>query len=82
MNNRKTTALHVVVLLPLVFPDGLSETDVAASGSLAGGGGLGNVDFIYIPEPSTMMLMLLGVAIGIRFVNWRRWASCEIQGAP
>jgi hypothetical protein len=44
---------------------GLSEDFVAADlsivGSLAGGGGLGEVDLIYIPEPST--LRLLGLAL-------------------
>jgi hypothetical protein len=30
--------------------------DLTAVGSLAGGGALGNVDLIYVPEPSTMVL--------------------------
>jgi hypothetical protein len=35
--------------------------DLTVVGSLAGGGGLGNVDLIYIPEPSTILLFGLGV---------------------
>ena len=45
---------------------GLSEdfvaNDLTVVGSLAGGGDLGNVDLIYIPEPSTLLLLGLGLA--------------------
>ena len=45
---------------------GLTEEFVAGDltvvGSLAGGGDLGPVDLIYIPEPSTMLLMALALA--------------------
>jgi hypothetical protein len=40
--------------------------DLTVVGSLAGGGALGNVDLIYIPEPSTFALAalaLLGLAL-------------------
>ena len=44
---------------------GLSESFLAADlsvvGSLAGGGDLGNVDLIYIPEPSTIALLAIGL---------------------
>ena len=35
--------------------------DLTVVGSLAGGGDLGNVDLIYIPEPSTLLLLALGL---------------------
>ena len=45
---------------------GLSEEFVAGDltvvGSLAGGGDLGNVDLIYIPEPSSLLLLSLALA--------------------
>ena len=48
-----------------VLPVGLTEDDVAADlsavGSLAGGGALGDVDLIYVPEPSTVTLVMLGL---------------------
>ena len=43
--------------------------DLTAVGSLAGGGDLGNVDLIYVPEPSAALLSLLGV-LGV--IAWRR----------
>ena len=46
--------------------------DLTVVGSLAGGGDLGNVDLIYVPEPSTLVLLTLGlmglVACGLRRV--------------
>jgi hypothetical protein len=54
---------------------GLSEefvgNDLTVVGSLAGGGDLGNVDLVYIPEPSTVALLALGV-IGIAVGRRRR----------
>ena len=64
-----------------VLPSGLSETDVAADlsavGSLAGGGDLGEVDLVYIPEPSTLIitaLATLGMLISVR-CNRRRFMT-------
>ena len=49
-----------------VLPAGLSEEavagDLSAVGSLAGGGELGDVDLIYVPEPSSLLLVVLAVA--------------------
>ena len=49
-----------------VLPSGLTEvevsSDLSAVGSLAGGGDLGDVDLIYIPEPAGCLLLLIGVA--------------------
>ena len=36
-------------------------SDLTAVGSLNGGGDLGDVDLIYVPEPSTLVLLLLSV---------------------
>jgi hypothetical protein len=48
-----------------VAQSGLSEqfvsNDLKLVGSLAGGGDLGNVDLIYIPEPSTIALLAMGL---------------------
>jgi hypothetical protein len=54
---------------------GLSQqfvlNDLTVVGSLAGGGALGNVDLIYIPEPSTIVLVALGLA-GVGLMRLRR----------
>lgn len=43
---------------------GLEESfllgDLTVVGSLAGGGGLGNVDLVYVPEPNSIVLLLIG----------------------
>ena len=48
---------------------GLSEefvrNDLSVIGSLAGGGDLGNVDLIYVPEPATVLLLSIGLAMGL-----------------
>ena len=58
-----------------VMPAGLSEADVTADltavGSLAGGGELGPVDLVYVPEPSAMALIGLGLA-GVLMTRRRR----------
>ena len=49
---------------------GLSEefvlSDLSVIGSLAGGGDLGNVDLVYVPEPSTIGMLLFGLLVGLR----------------
>ena len=59
----------------LVAQSGLSEdfvaNDLTVVGSLAGGGDLGAVDLIYIPEPSTLELLGLGL-IGVLATRRRR----------
>jgi hypothetical protein len=53
---------------------GLSEQfvlgDLTVVGSLAGGGGLGDVDLVYVPEPSTLMLLALGL-LSAAARHWR-----------
>ena len=50
---------------------GLSEdflvNDLSVVGSLAGGGDLGNVDLVFIPEPSTIGMLLIGMVLGLRY---------------
>ena len=49
----------------IVLPPGLSPAegavDLSAIGSLEGGGGLGDVDLIYVPEPTTFLLAWLSL---------------------
>ena len=53
-----------------VAQTGLSEdfvlNDLTAVGSLAGGGDLGAVDLIYVPEPSTLAMLVFGMLLGLR----------------
>ena len=48
-----------------VLPAGLTEdevaTDLSAVGSLEGGGDLGEVDLVFVPEPTTMMIGALSL---------------------
>ena len=57
-----------------VAQTGLSQdfvlNDLTVVGSLAGGGGLGDVDLIYVPEPGTTALLALGL-IGLMVANLR-----------
>ena len=54
---------------------GLSQDVVAGDltvvGSLAGGGSLGNVDLIYVPvpEPSSLLLLALGILVALRGIR-------------
>ena len=52
----------------------MSEADVTADlsvvGSLAGGGELGDVDLVYVPEPSVVFLAFLGL-LGLSVVRRR-----------
>jgi hypothetical protein len=53
-----------------VAQPGLSEDllrrDLTVIGSLAGGGGLGDVQLVYVPEPTTILLLVCGLLV--RFV--------------
>ena len=53
-----------------VAQPGLAEDVVAADlsvvGSLEGGGGLGDVDLVYVPEPSTIFLFAMGLVLCLR----------------
>jgi hypothetical protein len=44
--------------------------DLSVVGSLAGGGALGDVDLIYVPEPASILLLVLG-AVGFALVGRR-----------
>ncbi len=61
-----------------VAQPGLAEqfvlNDLSVVGSLQGGGDLGNVDLIYVPEPSTLLLLTIGV-LGLRGYGRRRPSS-------
>lgn len=56
---------------------GLSEEvvlgDLSVVGSLAGGGELGEVDLIYVPEPTSALLLCVGLVIGL--IHFRRATS-------
>jgi hypothetical protein len=56
-----------------VAQPGLSQAsllaDLTVVGSLAGGGALGDVDLIYVPEPSTLALAFFAL---LAVVTWRR----------
>ena len=62
---------------------GLSEqfvaSDLTVIGSLEGGGSLGDVDLIYVPEPPGLLLLLLGWYCACRCAGRiqriRRWSG-------
>ena len=47
-------------VLPVGIPESELVADLSAVGSLAGGGDLGEVDLVYIPEPTAGVLLLFG----------------------
>ena len=49
----------------------LVRGDLSVFGSLAGGGDLGNVDLIYVPEPGSMLLLGFGLC-SLMAMAWRR----------
>ena len=55
-----------------VAQPGLSEdfllNDLTVVGSLAGGGDLGEVDLVYVPEPVSALLLAIGLVVGLIFV--------------
>jgi hypothetical protein len=57
-----------------VAQTGLSEEfvlgDLSVVGSLAGGGELGSVDLVYVPEPTSVLLLSVGLVIGL--LHFRR----------
>ena len=60
---------------------GLSEefvaNDLSVVGSLSGGGALGDVDLIYVPEPGSLGLLLLG-GLGLAVTSTRRRRRSEL----
>ena len=48
-------------VVPMALSEVESAADLTVEGSLEGGGVLGSVDFIYIPEPSTVLLAAFGI---------------------
>jgi hypothetical protein len=52
--------------------------DLTVVGSLAGGGDLGNVDLIYVPEPSTVALVAMGLLSIAGLREHRRRAQIAI----
>jgi gluconolactonase len=48
--------------------------DLTVVGSLAGGGAIGDVDLVYVPEPATGVLGLLAALVTMSY-NWRQRAA-------
>ena len=59
-----------MVAIPSLAEDFVAN-DLTVIGSLDGGGGLGDVDLVYVPEPSAVLLLTLGV-IGLLAAVGRR----------
>ena len=53
-----------------VLPSNIAQSDLAddlsAVGSLSGGGDLGEIDLVYVPEPASASLLIIGLAIFAR----------------
>ena len=67
-----------------VAQTGLTEefvaSDLTVVGSLAGGGDLGAVDLIYVPEPSTLGTLVFGMLLGLAACRIRpRLLKCGFQ---
>ena len=68
-----------------VAQSGLSEAfmanDLTVVGSLAGGGDLGPVDLVYLPEPSTIALLVVGIVGALRRSRRREISknNCRIR---
>ena len=62
-----------------VLPAGIVESDLAADlsavGSLAGGGDLGDVDLVYVPEPTCMLLLIIGLGLSFHQRTFRGSAA-------
>ena len=58
-------------VLPAGIPEAELSSDLTAVGSLAGGGDLGEVDLVYLPEPAAAVLALCGF-LGISLLHRRR----------
>ena len=56
-----------------ILPAGIAEialaADLSAVGSLAGGGDLGNVDLVYVPEPASALMLVLGLVMGLSYLR-------------
>jgi hypothetical protein len=57
-----------------VAQPGLSQeflrSDLKVTGSLAAGGDLGNVDLVYVPEPSALALFAIGLLLSLIRLRW------------
>ena len=65
-----------------VLPSGIGEADLVADlsavGSLAGGGDLGDVDFVYVPEPASVLLLLAALlGSNLRWNYPTRWGLAQ-----
>ena len=49
-------------VLPIAIAESDLAADLSAVGSLAGGGDLGDVDLVYVPEPTCALLLITGLA--------------------
>jgi hypothetical protein len=68
-NDRQTSVIYDAGTgeVAVDAPAGQELTSINVVGSLAGGGELGVVDLIYVPEPATVLLLALGLLLCPRF---------------